>query len=482
VARDKLARALLCGVVSSVLSTGGLAGERPAVVDAPPATALFFSCDIKGRLAPFACEEGQLGGVARMATIYHQWQKDCPHGIIVDVGNATVGGREDGATINGFVFEALDRLGCAVVNCGENEASLSGERLVELAQGRSFATISANLVRADSGKNVLPAYHIVRRGDVRVAFIGLVGDDIPPQRLGRGLRLVEPRRALEAALGELQGRADVIIVLAHLSPGRMYAVASRHPRVHMVLGGRAPATSAPFELVDRVIVAYLGDEGCTVGRLDAAFPPAHRPKVVGRVALLSEDIAEDEGMRPLVARFRAAVGDGLLPGANWDPKMPCTSSYVGSEVCKLCHIKQFYAWQATDHAGAYASLLLKGQHENPQCLACHVTGFRMARGYDPGKKVAPGGQGRPIVQRALQGVGCECCHGGSRRHLGVALKDRALAVAAPQLRARPALRACRRCHTGERPCLAPGTKDGSDMGQYLRKIKHWVANEFPADF
>jgi hypothetical protein len=327
---------------------------------------------------------------------------------------------------------------------------------------------------------VFPAYHIVRRGDARVAFIGLVRNDVPPHRVGMGLRLIDPDGALKEALRALRGRADVIIVLAHMRPERMYGVALRHPEVDMVLGGRAVATSAPFELVNRAVVAYLGDEGCTVGQLDATFPPGHRPRAVGRVSLLNEDIAGDEAMQPLVARFRSAVGDGLPPGANWDPKMPCTSSFVGSEVCKLCHLKQFYSWQATDHAGAYIELLERGRQSDAECLACHATGFAMPGGYGPWAKKGRRPLAARVTQRPLQGVGCECCHGGARRHLGMALKDRFATAKSPQLRSLPAVRNCERCHTAIRPCVPVGAKDEFDMERYLGKIKHWKSMERPS--
>ncbi len=58
---------------------------------------LFYTCDIRGRLVPAACEEGELGGVARMATLFRQWAAGGPDAILVDAGNATAGGHPQGA-------------------------------------------------------------------------------------------------------------------------------------------------------------------------------------------------------------------------------------------------------------------------------------------------------------------------------------------------------------------------------------------------
>jgi len=474
VARKKLVAAMLGGVILLALLAGGVGGERAPVAKAR-SVAIFFSGDIQGRLVPCTCEEGPLGGAARMASVYQRWKKECPRRIIVDVGNATVPTHQAADAVNRLTFEALEKLGCSVVNCGVNEVALPAERLTALARGRKFRTISANLVRAGTGENVLPAHHVVRRGRRRVGFIGLLRNDIPPQRIGKGLRLTDPGTALKASLGALDGRADLIVVLCCLPPEQMYALASGYPKVNVFLGGSAQATSAPFELVSRTVLAYLGDNGCTVGRLEADFPRGRRPTMTGRVALLSDRVPEDKSMKSLVARFRAALGRASPPGADWDPKMPCSTSYVGADVCRLCHLKQYYKWQTTKHAGAYVTLLQAGEGKDTHCLACHTTGFRMPGGYDLEKKVPPGPVPGPKTQAPLAGVGCECCHGGSRRHLGAALKDRVAAAKAPQLRSWPAAHNCQRCHTDARPCLAPGKADPFDMVEYLNKIKHWEA-------
>ena len=455
---------------AAALAAQGLGGEeRPA---AGHRVTLFYTCDIRGRLVPAACEEGELGGAARMATIFRQWAAGEPDAILVDAGNATAGGHEAADAINRSTLAALGKMRYAAVNCGANEAALGAEALAGLARDRPFALVSANLVRADGAPTGLPAYAMVKRGDTRIAFIGLTS----------GFRILEPGQALGAALRALEGKADLIVVLAYLEPEQMYALAKKHPQVNVFLGGRA-ATSAPCDIVGNTIIAYLGDNGCTVGRLEARFPPGGRPVARWLVARLGPEVEADKEMEPLLAEFRKALGNARAPGADWDPKMPCTSSFIGSEVCKLCHMKQFHLWQASRHAGAYATLLEKGKQRDAQCLACHATGLGMPDGFDPARKEAPPAAGKQRPQDPLKGVGCESCHGGSRRHLGIALRDRLATAKAPQLRSGEAVRNCQRCHTPTRPC--PDKKDAPpfDLDKSLEKIRHWTKPEpRPADF
>jgi len=462
-------------------STGPSAAEAPSL-------SLFYSCDLQGRLAPYTCEEGELGGVARMATVFGRWAKGRDH-VLVDVGNSTASGHEVAETINAFTFSALDKLGYDVVNCGDNEAELSLDELRALAKDRKFKLISANLVRADTRAPIFPTHHIVRRRGLQIAFIGLLREDILPKHTGKGVRLISPSAALKGAINLVKDSVDLIVVLAFLPPEELHELARKHPEAHVFLGGVTPVSSPQYELAgpranQATIVAYLGDQGCTVGRLEATFTPNQLPTATGEIALLDPAVEPDRAFAGLLADFAAALAGKPMPGASQDPKMPCTSAHVGSDVCKLCHIKQYYSWQNTAHAGAYVTLLQKGEQKNPACLRCHATGHKLPGGFDPDKPTAPGAKNGedkeplkavrgPKTQDPLKGVGCECCHGGSRHHLGLALKDRFATARTPLLRPTPSLENCIRCHTPARPCREPGAAEPFDRTEYMDRIKHW---------
>ncbi|MBM4035839.1 MAG: hypothetical protein FJ291_29215 [Planctomycetes bacterium] len=460
---------------------------RDRAQEEAPRVALFYSCGLEGRLAPYVCEEGALGGVARMASVFSAWAKDQPYRITVDAGNSTLSGHPAADTINTFAWNALERLGYDVVNCGDNEATLSLEELRKFSKDRKFKIISANLVRADTRAPVFPTHHIMRRRGYNVAFIGLLREDILPKHTGKGVRLIGPADALRGALNLVKGKADIIVVLAFLPPEEIYALAWSHPEVNVFLGGLAPASSAPYEIAGpRVnpasLVSYLGDQGCTVTMLDASFPKGRPPAAASQTSLLDSSVPADPAFAGLISEFTAALSGKPLPGAGQDPKMPCTSSYTGSVACQLCHRDEYVKWQATRHAGAYVTLLDKGKQKDPACLACHVTGYGQPGGYDPVRAATPppvAGKEAPLAVKGpgkdhpLKGVGCEACHGGARRHWGIAIRDRFATARTPFLRPKPSLENCIRCHTAARPCLEPGATERYERNEYMDKIKHW---------
>lgn len=120
-----------------------------------------------------------------------------------------------------------------------------------------------------------------------------------------------------------------------------------------------------------------------------------------------------------------------LPGSNEG------ATYVGANKCKMCHSKQFKAWSGTKHASALANMAkadpkavaemaehlkieLKGPAaKNDECVACHVTGFKLAGGYP-----APDS----TRHANLSMVGCEACHGPGSKHLASTKESRKTSI------------------------------------------------------
>lgn len=360
----------------------------------------FFTCNLNGRITPCGCEEGELGGITRAAAVYADWAKDRADHIVLDIGNAAVTHHAAADTVNRFAFEALERLGCVVANCGVNEVVLSDEQRARLTKGRTFPLISANFVRTDTGKPVLPPHHIVARGGVRIAFIGLLDHQFEWATRPDNRRLLPEEEALGRAIPAVEKLADLIVVLAFVPPERLYELSKKFPKVGIFIGGRTLVCSADAEVSEHSAIAYLGDEGCSAARLDFDFEPGQRPHAEFTLARLDAKVDKALPSVPafakLVGKFEAALGDQPRPGSDWNARMPCTSSYVGSDVCALCHPKVFFKWYGSAHAGAYASLLQKREHRNPQCLACHTTGYGKPNGYVPDP--VP-----PLIQRLKSG-------------------------------------------------------------------------------
>ena len=88
------------------------------------------------------------------------------------------------------------------------------------------------------------------------------------------------------------------------------------------------------------------------------------------------------------------------------PMLLHSKGYSGDEFCGVCHSSQHSTWEFTNHAGAFDTLVKHGENVNPECVGCHVVGWEQA-----------GGWSLDLPDPALEGVGCETCHGRGGPHL-----------------------------------------------------------------
>jgi hypothetical protein len=156
-------------------------------------------------------------------------------------------------------------------------------------------------------------------------------------------------------------------------------------------------------------------------------------------------------------------------------KVPTTavegSDYVGSNKCKMCHLKEHKAWQDTRHSKAMETLRsgdakviadmagrlgvkLEGSAaDNAACLGCHVTGYQLAGGYPPADTAK-------VVSFAA--VGCEMCHGPGSKHVAAEKAVKKTFINIPKTEAM-----CRDCHTAT---MSPKF----DFAEYKKKGVHIV--------
>jgi peroxiredoxin len=80
--------------------------------------------------------------------------------------------------------------------------------------------------------------------------------------------------------------------------------------------------------------------------------------------------------------------------------------YVGAEVCRDCHRKEYDQWRTTPHASAFTRLIKEERGGDPTCQPCHTTGFAQRRGF-----------GDDMQQASMTNVQCEVCHGPGDDHV-----------------------------------------------------------------
>jgi formate-dependent nitrite reductase cytochrome c552 subunit len=174
---------------------------------------------------------------------------------------------------------------------------------------------------------------------------------------------------------------------------------------------------------------------------------------------------------PAVAGEEAAVAATatLVPALNGETE----HEYVGNKKCKKCHMKEYKSWADTKKAKTF-DLLKPGQAseakqkanldpnkdytKDESCLKCHATGFGKTGGY-----AIPDTSDEKAVKEsaALEGVGCESCHGPGSNFINVheEIKKSKRTYSDEEMYAAGLHKieeaSCTRCHNEESPTYVP---------------------------
>ena len=143
--------------------------------------------------------------------------------------------------------------------------------------------------------------------------------------------------------------------------------------------------------------SYFTLEQLRINKTRACSPPV-------RDAIKGYDLAAGE------ANVKAAAGKPVPA-----PKKG-QAGYVGTEACADCHDEAVQFWKTTRHAGAWKTLVDRGQQFDYSCINCHVTGWEQ-----------PGGSNL-AHNETLRDVQCEVCHGPGSIHVAKGGEEKPFAV------------------------------------------------------
>ena len=247
------------------------------------------------------------------------------------------------------------------------------------------------------------------------------------------------------------GKPVVLIFFLHTCPHCHHALsffraqlekipeAKRPVLVAISLQNRPSAVTASMKAAGLDFFTPLLDPGGKVSRLynlAGGVPDISLIDTSGRIIYRSQGW-RDERDPPLMRMYLARIAGERVP------MLLSKNGYAGNDVCGVCHETQNAAWELTQHARAYDTLVTHGEERDGECVSCHVVGYDQ-----------PGGFSLESPKPYLENVGCENCHGRGGPHLS---PDFLADGGYPNV--------CASCHDKEHSL-------GFDFGTFLPNISH----------
>jgi hypothetical protein len=339
-----------------------------------------------------------------------------------------------------FLARTMVHMGYGAVAVGERDLN-HGIRALKEDEEAGLPVICANLYERDA--RIFPPYVIRKIHGAKVGIMALLGEK--PRELA-GIELRDPAVEGRSVLDNLRRKCDCVILLAHMERDRLLEILPSLGGVDLVIRGHTiEGERANENCTDTLLVAaenpalrifFAGDRGRNLGLVAIADSELAGLRVVeSKLIYLDRSITDDPATAHELAAYRAeeSVKQRELRLSKLLERDESTGGlierYLGVEVCRRCHADMERGFVGGAHFRAFETLRERGEEANPQCLACHATGYGKSTGYDPKTEK----NGAPY----LQGVQCEACHGPGTLHArnGSMVKT--------------ARESCRGCHTSK---------------------------------
>ncbi|HOW55976.1 MAG TPA: 5'-nucleotidase C-terminal domain-containing protein [Syntrophorhabdaceae bacterium] len=223
------------------------------------------------------------GGIAYLAALAGQLRQEKPS-VLLAAGDMIQGNTWANLFEGRPSIEVMNAMGFDAMTVGNHEFDFGKAVLVKRVQEAKFPVLGANIEGLDS----LKPYTIKEVGGVRLGIIGIVTEDTPsathPDNV-EGLRFLPVAKTVERCIGELKGRADIIVVLSHIGYNADMALANSVKGIDVIVGGHSHTKTGKHIVVGNTIIVQAWEHGLVLGVLDLTVEDG---KIVNAVSRLEE--------------------------------------------------------------------------------------------------------------------------------------------------------------------------------------------------
>ncbi len=367
---------------------------------------IVYSGNALGELKPCGCDkEEDQGGIERRMSYLKQVIPQESNTLLVDLGDNFKGSTRQGKLKAQTMMQALARMNYDAITLGDKDL-LYGNGFLNSLQ--NIPWVAANLQL--EGLALPPSRTKVLANGLKVFITAVADPDLFYASSDSNVTLSDPLAALQRELDTARKSEspDLVVVLTHMPRGKGMKFLDL-PGVDVVINGHIEKDSdvidmVPVEKVGKIFV-QPGPLGQKMGELLVRIHPDGEKTYQQKMVRLGSKAPMDPEMTQLYDAYNAEVEELFMATLAAKRKQKQNRVYATDQTCLTCHTTDHDLWSKTGHSRAYAALEEVNKSFDPECLACHTTGF--------GK---PGGFISEIDTPGLKNVQCEMCHGARLKH------------------------------------------------------------------
>ena len=268
-ARRLLVVALVLAAAGGVfLALSHLSGSKSPA----PILTIFYTGERLGYLEPCGCDDALLGGFPRAQSVIRGTALLGGPTLVVENGDLNDHPEAQDRLKYQYQIQALNMIGCAAFNLGEQDLSLGLAFLLERADEADFPFLSANLADPEGVAPFASSVIVTREveGVPRtVQIIGVLAESMDLFIQETGLVVGSAREAIETALSE---SADSRIVLFHGDRQEARKAVRGLLGIDLVIA-TSHEKDEPFESIEEGLPPHRGE------RTEGKAPRSHLPSL-----------------------------------------------------------------------------------------------------------------------------------------------------------------------------------------------------------
>jgi hypothetical protein len=361
--------------------------------------------------------------------------------------------------VSWFLMDAMKVLNTDAVGLGEKELRFGEAYLKAQVKRTQLPIVCANLYDKKTGKTVVAPYLIKKVGDVKVGVFGLMSNQVELGIAKDSLRVEEPGAAAKRTVAELRKKgATIVVLLSQLGKVESEDLVTAQDGIDAVVVGHNTPLLQKGRMIKSTVAVYGGEQGQYMGRTIVSLNKQGRMTTGdAETFILGPEVGEKKDIATLVKGFEDAFNERLAKAEKENAASSVAKQnnsnpdhFLGAELCMRCHVQEATQWKSTPHSHAWQTLVDVKKDATPECVACHVVGYKQSGGFIDG-----------AATPTLVNVQCESCHGMGTQHEAFASVPRRITE-----------QTCTPCHTAS-------NSPTFNFTTYMPHIAHHWTGELP---
>lgn len=246
-----------------------------------------------------------VGGYARIASIFNQIRKANPNGVLALDNGDTFHGTYPAVTSKGEslipIMNALNLDGMTA----HWEFAYGPKQFEKLVSMLNYPMLASNIYDKETNELVFPSHQIVERAGLRIGIIGIaehIVDKMMPPHFHEGIYFTLGNEELPGIIKQLrdQDKVDLIIVLSHFGFPQEAKLVSEIDGIDILLSGHTHNRMTKPTIINDTILIQSGCHGSFIGKLEVEVGNGKILNYEHELIEVSEDIVPDPDVQSLI--------------------------------------------------------------------------------------------------------------------------------------------------------------------------------------